>query len=571
VSARIRFWGGVGVIGSTKVVVEQEGWRVVLDMGLDIPGREGLVRGPLRLTPGSELRTRLRFGEAPAIDALYRPEAVAGTEVAFAAGGGRTAVFVSHCHIDHVGLLGWVDPSVPIRAADETVRMLAALEAAGQGLEGGAPVVEPMAEGEPVTVGPLVVERYAVDHDVPGASGFLVRTGSGVVAYSGDLRLHGRHPELTERFAERARGAAALVMEGTTLTSDPRIVLRPESEVDAAFGDGLARTPGLVLMTVYPRDIERVESFTAIARSRGRTILWPPAIAAFLRAWGLNGVEELDPASIDAARRDPSRFVVQIASDALDVLLELPVGVGSIFLHANGEPLGPFQASWEVLQQWLARLEIPFASIGTSGHATPHDLHRFVELVSPHVLYPLHSADPLRMLPPPGTSRVVAEYGRWYEVRARASSPKRGTICVDLDSTLCDTSPRHHLIAEPREDTDWVAYSLACENDVPIPGACRLVQLLAPHYRIVIVSARDEAARELTEAWLAAQGVPYDELILGGIDGAPRGLEDFKVHHVGGLVGRGEQVALMVDDLPSLPVAMQLLGVPVLTVRPPYA
>lgn len=568
-SARLRFYGGVGVIGSTKVVVEQDGWRVVLDMGLDIPGREGLVRGPLRPTPGSELRTRLRLGEAPAIDALYRPEAVAGTDVAGAGGDGRTAVFLSHAHIDHVGLLGWVDRSVPIRAAEETVRMLGALEAAGQGLEGGPAEVEPMAEGEPVAVGPLVVERWAVDHDIPGASGFLVRTADGVVAYSGDLRLHGRHPERTERFAARARGAHALVMEGTTLTSDPRIVLRPESEVDAAFGDALSRTPGLVLLTLYPRDIERAESFAEIARGRGRTILWPPAIASFLRAWGMPDVAEVD---CDAVRRDPSRFVVQVAPDSLEALLDLPVGPGSIFLHANGEPLGPFQASWDLLQQWLARLEIPFASIGTSGHATPHDLHRFVELVAPEALYPLHSADPLRLLPPPGTTRVIAEYGRWYDVdRPAPSAPERGTICIDLDSTLCDTSPRHHLISDPREDTDWVAYSLACADDMPIPGACRLVQLLAPHYRIVIVSSRDEAARALTEAWLAAQGVPYDELILGGAGGAPRGLEDFKVHHVGGLVGRGEQVALMVDDLPSLPPAMQLLGVPVLTVRPPYS
>ena len=568
-SARIRFYGGVGVIGSTKVVVEQDGWRVVLDMGLDIPGREGLVRSPLRLTPGSELRTRLRLGEAPAIDGLYRPEAVAGTAVAGAAGDGRTALFLSHCHIDHVGLLGWVDSSVPIRAAGESVRMLEALEVAGQGLEGGAAVVQAMPEGEPVAVGPLVVERHAVDHDIPGASGFLVRSDDGVVAYSGDLRLHGRHPELTERFAARARGARVLVMEGTTLTGDPRIVLRREAEVDAAFDDALGRTPGLVLVTLYPRDIERVESFTAIARGRGRTILWPPRIASFLRAWGLPDVEEID---VEAVRRDPSRFVVQVAPDGLETLLDLPVGPGSIFLHANGEPLGPFQAGWDLLRQWLDRLEIPFASIGTSGHATPHDLHRFVELVAPETLYPLHSADPLRLLPPPGTTRVIAEYGRWYDVRRPAPpAPKQGTICVDLDSTLCDTSPRHHLISDPREDTDWVAYSLACENDMPIPGACRLVKLLAPHYRIVIVSSRDESARELTERWLAAHDVPFDELILGGGDGAPTGLEDFKVHHVGAIVGRGEQVALMVDDLPSLPPAMQLLGVPVLTVRPPYS
>lgn len=583
--ARLRFYGGVGVIGSTKVVVEQDGWRVLLDIGSDIPGRDGLVRSPLRLRPGSELRTRIRLGEAPPIEHLYRPAAVEGTGVA-GAGDGRSALFLSHAHIDHVGLLGWVDPAVPVHAAEETARMLDALEATGQGLEGGRPSVRPLPEGEPVAVGPLVVERYSVDHDVPGASGYLVHTEDGTVAYTGDLRLHGRHPELTERFAERARGAAALVCEGTSLTGDPRQPVRFEAEVDAAFDAELRRTPGLVLVSVYPRDVERIAAFTSIAARRGRQLLWPPATAAFLRAWGLEGIRELDEQAVDDVRREPSRFVVQLAVDALDSLLDLPAGPGAVYLHANGEPLGPFQAGWDLLQQWLARLQVPFTSIGTSGHATPHDLDRVVEEVAPAVLYPVHSTDPFRLQPPPGTLRVLAEYGRWYEVgrgsrrphptEPAAAAPQpgaaRGTICVDLDSTLCDTSHRHHLVAagEERENTDWVAYSLACGGDAPIEGACRLVRLLAPHYRIVLLSSRDEQARTLTEGWLAAQGVPFDELILGGADGAPRGLEDFKVHHVAALIEQGEQVALVVDDLPGLPAAMESLGVPVLTVRPPY-
>lgn len=571
--ARLRFYGGVGVIGSTKVVVEQDGWRVVLDMGSDIPGREGLVRGPLRLRPGSELRTRIRLGEAPAIERLYRPEAVEGTGVE-GGGDGRTALFVTHAHIDHVGLLGWVDPSVPIRAAPETARMLDALESVGQGLDGGRQSVQPLAEGEPVEVGPLVVERWRVDHDIPGASGYLVRTEDGLVAYTGDLRLHGRHPELTERFAERARGAAALVCEGTTLSGDPRQPVRFESEVDAAFDAELGRTPGLVLASLYPRDVERVEAFTAIAARRGRELLWPPAIAAFLRAWGLEGIRELDDGSLDDVRREPSRFVVQVAVESLETLLDLPAGPGAVYLHANGEPLGPFQAGWDLLRQWLERLQVPFTSIGTSGHATPHDLHRVVEEVAPAVLYPVHGTDPYRLLPPPGTLRVLAEYGRWYEVgrgsRTAVSGAPRTTICVDLDSTLCDTSHRHHLVDDERENTDWVAYSLACAADAPIEGACRLVRLLARNHRIVLLSSRDEQARGLTETWLAAQDVPYDELILGGTDGAPAGLAEFKVHHVAALLERGEQVALVVDDLPGLPDAMEPLGVPVLTVRPPY-
>jgi ribonuclease J len=558
-------------------VVEQDDWRVVLDMGSDIPGREGLVRAPALLPPGTELHARLRLGEAPPIERLFRPEAVGGTGVA----GGydeRTALFLTHGHIDHVGLLGWVDPALPVYAAEETVRMLDALEAAGQGLEGGRANVRPLAEGEPVDVGPMRVERRRVDHDIPGASGYLVHTDDGVIAYSGDLRLHGRHPELTERFAENASGAAALVMEGTSLSGDPRVAVRSEASVDAAFDTELGRVPGLVLMSIYPRDIERLTAFSAIAARHGRRILWPRPTAAFLRAWGLDDVHELD---VEQVRADPARFVVQLAVNELGTLLELPVGPGSLFLHANGEPLGPFQAGWDLLQQWLARLQVPFTVIGTSGHATPHDLHRVLEIVKPKVLFPVHTTDPYRLLPPPGTLRVLAEYGRSYDVArgatqlhgaASVAPAKRGIVCVDLDSTLCDTSHRHHLVlpGDERPNTDWVAYSLACSDDAPIPGTCRLLHLLSAHYRIVVVSSRDEQARTLTEAWLAEHDLPFDELILGGVDGAPGGLAEFKVHHVGALLSRGENVALVIDDMPGLPAAMAPLGVPVLTVRPPY-
>ena len=564
-TAHLRFHGGVGVIGSTKVEVEQDGWRVLLDMGDDIPGREGLVRAPLRFTPGSELRTRLRLGEAPSIEHVYRPEAVEGTGLA---GGhdGRTALFITHAHIDHIGLLGWVDPSMPVYGAEETVRMIDALESVGQGLQGGRSEVRPLAEGEPVEHGPFVVERWRVDHDIPGASGYLVHTSGGVVAYSGDLRLHGRHPELTERFAEKAHGAAALVMEGTTLSSDPRFVVRTEAEVDAAFELELQRTPGVVLLAAYPRDIERVLSFLAIAARCGRAIMWPPEMAAFLRAYGVDGIVELDAAEV---ARNPAGFVVQVPGNRFESLLELPLGPGSSFLHANGEPLGPFQPAWELLQQWLARLQVPFTIIGTSGHATPHDLHRVVELIAPKVLYPLHTVEPTRLQPPPGTLRVLAEYGRWYEVARRSHSLRRSTVCVDLDSTLCDTSHRHHMVldGDERVNTDWVAYSLACADDARIEGTCRLVRMLAEHHKIVLISSRDEQARSLTEAWLAEHNVPYDELILG--DGTV-GLEEFKAHHVAALIERGETVELVIDDLTTLPATLAPLGIPVLTVRPPY-
>jgi len=64
----------------------------------------------------------------------------------------------------------------------------------------------------------MSVRFIAVDHDVPGASGFLITTPTASIAFTGDHRWHGLHPELTERFADEARGADVLIQEAAYRT-----------------------------------------------------------------------------------------------------------------------------------------------------------------------------------------------------------------------------------------------------------------------------------------------------------------------------------------------------------------
>ncbi len=154
---------------------------------------------------------------------------------------------------------------------------------------------------------------------------------------------------------------------------------------------------------------------------------------------------------------------------------------------------------------------------------------------------------------------------------AAAPARRRPTVCVDLDSTLADTRHRQHMI-RPADDPvpmDWRAYSLACADDAPIEGPITLLRLLAPACRIVILSARDEAARSLTERWLREHEVPYDRLILHrtGIDDPDMGT--FKAEQIRRLRGEGADVVLMVEDAPLVAASMRRVGVATLLVRPP--
>ena len=413
----IKFWGGLGVIGGSKIMVEDGGHRVLLDIGLDIPSGRDPFRLPVRTRPGRELADRLRLNTAPHIPGLFDPAALdPGSPLGEPTG--ETAVFVSHPHIDHCGLAGFVRDDVPVHAHTDAVDLLEALDATGSGLAGGDPDWRRLTDGQRTEVGPMQVECVAVDHDVPGASGYLVRTSAGTLAFTGDIRFHGRHPERAWDFVDRAADCDVLATEGTTLGWDMSGPLRDESDVERDFTAALERTPGLVLLSAYPRDRDRVRAFTGIAEAAGRSIVWTAPAAAFLRLIGVDGVLSAAEVPLSDIRTAPGRYVVVPDPDDLPSLLDLPVGEGypaAVFVHANGEPLGPFEPRWEPFTDWLKALDIPLRQIGCSGHASQDHLHRMLERMRPRVVFPIHTTAPTRLHPPLGITRVVAEYASRYD------------------------------------------------------------------------------------------------------------------------------------------------------------
>jgi ribonuclease J len=423
--ASIEFWGGLGVIGSSKILVSDGGYRVLLDIGLDIPGEANLFRSPVGERPGRELADRLLVGGAPHIPGVFDPAALTdGDPLAEPVGeSGTTHVFVSHPHIDHVGLAGFVRPDIPVHAHTDAVDLLEALSAGGAGLPGGDPDWQRMADGDSVTVGPMRVECVPVDHDVPGACGYLVHTTDGTLAYTGDIRFHGQHPELSWAFAERAAGCDVLVTEGTTLSFiPPEGEFRTEADVVKSFVEVLGTSAGLVLLSLYPRDVERVVEFVAAARSVGRTIVWPARVADMLRrlavaglvTWADAGIEGVETVTLADVRAKPGAYVVQPDPAVLPDLLDLPIEAGDVFLHANGEPLGEFDPRWPVFTDWLAHLGVELRKIGCWGHASPEHLHEFVERVRPGVVFPIHTFEPTRLYPPHVIRRVIPHYDTRY-------------------------------------------------------------------------------------------------------------------------------------------------------------
>ncbi len=423
----IQFYGGVGVIGGTKIVIATPRARVLLDLGLDIPAGADLFRAPVTARPGYELADLLNTGCAPDLPGIYDPAMLpdrgprAGAIADLAVPDRRpAAIFVSHAHVDHDGMLGFVRADVPCYAHPRTIDIHQALARTGLGPAGNPVRLRACVEHERVRVGDLAVEAIPVDHDVPGACGFLVHTPAGRIAYTGDINFHRNGGRNTHRFMQQVHGATVLITETTMLSFDP-LPQEPcsEAEIGARISAHLTEHPGtLQLISLYPRDLDRAGAVIELAAETGRRLVWPGQQAAFLSRLGVPGVVTwaqdrpqlpVHREAVQAAEADlgpletvqltevehaPGNYLIQIDHHDLPALLDLPMGEHTRWIHSQGEPLGPFVPEWAVFTEWLDRLGIVPVEASSSGHAGPSALTHLVREVDADTVYPVHGFRP---------------------------------------------------------------------------------------------------------------------------------------------------------------------------------
>lgn len=447
-SPRISFYGGIGTIGGTKIIIEEGGYRVLFDFGLSYaPGGE-FWGGRIQPREGAAgLRDYVTLGYIPALHGIFHPGQA--EQLGLTPGlDDKTQVFISHLHLDHMAVVDLISDAVPVWMHEDSLKLLRAVHETGErpGVPAGARSFQ---WGQTIRVGPIKVTPMPVDHDIPGASALLIETTAGSVIYSGDLRLHGPHPELTERFVEQARAAKPkiLLIEGTRLGEPAPQPDRPpglsENEVAPRVVELLAEREGLGLITLYPRNTSRIARIAASVGQVGRTLVLSPEAAHIYAATGgdldqvalyrrsrdlkaleaetapawlsslfTSGVTVLDAASV---RANPAAYLLQLFYWDINELVDLRAPAGSVFIHSNGEPLGRYDPAYEFFTRWLDQFGIDLAYAGATGHASSVHLHEIVGEIRPGVVMPIHSKNP-ELLEVPGIDRILPEFGASYEI-----------------------------------------------------------------------------------------------------------------------------------------------------------
>ncbi|MCT7756404.1 MAG: MBL fold metallo-hydrolase, partial [Lactobacillus iners] len=136
-----------------------------------------------------------------------------------------SAAYISHVHLDHSKALNLLDESVKLYTGPITASMLPVLNKDGNYLlpAAGKPknYTRPIIAADlnvPIKVGDITLEIVPSDHDAYGATGLIIKTPDKKIAYTGDIRLHGYHPEWVEAFMHKGHGCDMLIIESTALS-----------------------------------------------------------------------------------------------------------------------------------------------------------------------------------------------------------------------------------------------------------------------------------------------------------------------------------------------------------------
>jgi len=429
----LRFFGGVGEIGGNKVLLEDEGVRVWFDFGQSFTMGCDYYTGWLKPRNQNGLGDYFEFNLLPRLKGLYAERLLANTGIRYEEPR-FDAVFLSHAHFDHVGHIGFLDPSIPIWCGSGTKLFLEAAEETSGFTNYGKHEYHTFRTGDRIKVGPIEVEPIHVDHSIPGAYGFIIHTSAGAVVYTGDIRAHGPKHEMTAEFLEAAREAEpiALVSEGTRMTmrerrknlSEAQVLAGVKRVIEEANGEGRG-----VLYTHNGRDMDRFRTFYTAAGACGRRIIVTPKTAYLL--WKLVEDEHLDlpnPMTDDAisvyyrrkrsgeytekdyylwerpflekmvkaedVRRRPTEFIVDLDFNCLTELIDIRPEPGSHFIYSMSEPFTEDDIEDRVMHNWLDHFRLRYHQLHASGHMSRKELTRAIRTMNPERVFPVHTENP---------------------------------------------------------------------------------------------------------------------------------------------------------------------------------
>ena len=426
----LTFYGGANEIGGNKILLEDKNAKIYLDFGQSFNFGEEYFYEYLQPRPINGLEVYFEFGLMPRVPKLYSKSMLELTDLKYEKPD-IDAVFISHSHSDHTNHLPFLDEAIPVYMGHCTHRLLETYHKLYSSLSdiGEHTNLRFFKSGDKIRIKHLVVEPIHVEHSVPGAYGFIIRTSRGPIVYTGDFRMHGPKRKMTQEFIEKAAKAKpyALLTEGTRMGYELEHN-NTEAEVEEKANKIVRESKGIVFAYFSMSNIDRFLSFYHAAVKNGRKMVVDTKFAyvldnlkdkvpalpdvmedknlqVYFRLSKTGAFDEKDyyvyerkfipkMVTYKEISKNQKKFVMHMSFNKLMELCYIkPKNAEYVYSSSEHFLEGEDnRQEREVLDNWMKHFDVKFhKDVHCSGHACKEDIISMVKQMKPKVLIPIHT------------------------------------------------------------------------------------------------------------------------------------------------------------------------------------
>jgi len=399
---------GTQEIGGSCVELSTANSRIIIDFGMPLVNKNKERFDP-DILKGKSVKDLEELSILPKIEGLYKDEQCS-----------IDAILISHSHLDHYGLLGYVHPDIPVYLSDGAKELV---DITNLFVHRGVKNLNAkhIANKESFVVGDFKITPYLVDHSAFDALAFLIEADGKRLFYSGDFRGHGRKSILFDQMITNpVKNIDYLLMEGSMLGRGEHLYSN-EEEIEKRIVEILKESETVTFLFVSSQNIDRlVSAYRACLKTD--SIFVSDLYTAFILDT-LNKISKGIPCfdwkniRVKFLKHDADTLAKAGLKELLYLYNERKIGMDEInekkdrvLMLARYNSVFPrivkkinaIQGAKIIYSMWDGYLTEEFKTfcnekglliepVHTSGHAELEDLKNFAKALNPKKLIPIHT------------------------------------------------------------------------------------------------------------------------------------------------------------------------------------